>query len=220
MYTLIGFGDRLRSRRKELKYTQEALANKMQELGVEVETQTFKKWEVIGNQSSVGQKKSCSSYYIPALCKALDCDVEYLFGNSPTPHKEIADVAEATGLSKKAAEKLISYEKRAENDRYNYDAKMLSKMISSGTFDEFRALLIRAQECKFVIISEQRGEKIQISDSDKVFLAGFEKRNGESDLMLKNRMLIKSIKQAALEAMGDFFDYCIDNMTGIIDEEE
>lgn len=112
-------GERIRARRKELKLTQTAFASKLadtqqkelSELSIKPEAvpevraklqRTISDWE--NGNSPISNRD------IWSICKVLNCDVSYLFGETPIdcPKKEIADVSKATGLSPQAVEFLQS----------------------------------------------------------------------------------------------------------------
>lgn len=52
---------------------------------------TLKQWEYGNNRIDIE--------WIPYLCRALNCDVGYLFGEYPEKQRESADIREKTGLS-------------------------------------------------------------------------------------------------------------------------
>ena len=91
------FGKQLRKQRMKMGYTQATLAQAMTNLGGGVHEKSIAAWE---------RGEGCKTAYIPVLCQILDCDTEYLFGNSFTPHKEIESASSTTGLSVKAIEVL------------------------------------------------------------------------------------------------------------------
>lgn len=97
-YDITGIGKRIKQRRKTLGLSQSALAGAM---GLNTDRRT------IGNWESGSTKPGGAETYI-SLCDVLDCDMEYLFGNSKTPHKETASAMEITGLSEKAIDTLRS----------------------------------------------------------------------------------------------------------------
>ena len=106
-YTIVDMGQRIRERRDELGMSRQKMSDIMHELGSQVNQKTIESWEVGRNY--------CSLKNIPFVCQVLDCDTEYLFGNSPTPHKATTDVSKATGLSKKAVERLMKGQNAREN---------------------------------------------------------------------------------------------------------
>ncbi len=98
MYTILGIDKRIRTRREELKFSREKLADNMKNYGNGVDFQTIKSWEYGKTKPSFDN--------IPTLCLALECDTDYLFGNSSTPRKETQDAMSITGLSEKTVDVL------------------------------------------------------------------------------------------------------------------
>lgn len=111
-------GERIRARRAEKGYTQESLADTLA-----VHEKTVFAWE---------RGAGCMSDFIPALCEILDCDTEYLFGNSPMPHKETATAMDITGLSEKAVDSLISCKRVTVRPKDNDKIKALNTVIESS----------------------------------------------------------------------------------------
>jgi len=123
------FGERLKKRRKEVKYknkpfTQENLASL-----VDVDIKTIQNWEAGKNQSP----DSMNVRNVIPLCKYLDCDFEYLFGAIDVPHKPVADVQAVTGLSRTAIEALEYMKKTHILEAVS----SLSKIIEHEDFYDF-----------------------------------------------------------------------------------
>lgn len=119
-YTIYDMGNRIRARREELGMSRPNMSNLMRKLGSTVDQKTIESWELGRN--------NCSLTNIPYICEILDCDTEYLFGNSSTPHKEIADVSAITGLSPEAIENLKQIKKRRK-----YLLPLISEIIENET---------------------------------------------------------------------------------------
>lgn len=138
-------GERIRVRRKELKLTQTAFASKLadtqqkelSELSIKPEAvpevraklqRTISDWE--NGNSPISNRD------IWSICKVLNCDVSYLFGETPIdcPKKEIADVSEATGLSPQAVEFLQS------NDFSDIVSALITHPEFVGICDRIREL--------------------------------------------------------------------------------
>jgi DNA-binding XRE family transcriptional regulator len=117
-YTIDGLGKRIRARRVELKLSREKMANLIDKLGGSVDPQTIKSWEL--------EWSKCSVINIPYLCQALDCDTEYLFGNSITPHKVTADISEVTGLASETVARLIKvFQAHASQEPIQFEDSLL-----------------------------------------------------------------------------------------------
>ncbi len=95
---------RLKERRNALGLSQDALSKKMEQEGEHVSVKTINTWE----KTSGGVQTGPKSAHLISLCRVLDCEPEYLFGEIATPHKATADVQEQTGLSLLAVDNLIS----------------------------------------------------------------------------------------------------------------
>lgn len=132
MYTIAGFGNRIRTRREELKLSRALMAEKMKDYGAGVHYETIKTWEGGG---------ACSIEQIPVLCAVLDCDTEYLFGYSPTPHKETASVMEITGLSERAADALIKNKSATISGKENDKIIAINTLIESTVGMRFLSVL-------------------------------------------------------------------------------
>jgi transcriptional regulator with XRE-family HTH domain len=97
--------ERLRARRKELKYRQEDLA----EYGGPSKD-TVIKWE------SGNKIESCEFGSFLRLCKSLECDAAYFFGDIDAPTKPIQDICDETGLTLQAYYNLAAAASREKND--------------------------------------------------------------------------------------------------------
>jgi len=133
MYTVEGIGKRIRSRREEIGLTRPRLAKVMGDLCCGVNFNTIKDWE--------SERHSCSLEIIPYLCQALDCDTEYLFGNSRTPHKEISSASETTGLSDSAISILNTILKEALGEKKEQHIIALNAIIEKESGRRFLMFL-------------------------------------------------------------------------------
>lgn len=86
--------------------------------------------------------------WIPAICEVANCDVGYLFGDYDEPKRTTADVVAATGLSEKAANRLICWNKL----HLDYTA-MLSIFLESPYFVNILHHAIRITETKLGLAS-------------------------------------------------------------------
>ena len=64
---------------------------------------TLKQWEYGNNRIDIE--------WIPYLCRALNCDVGYLFGEYPEKHRESMDIRKETGLSEDSIIRLTEIDK-------------------------------------------------------------------------------------------------------------
>lgn len=62
-----------------------------------ISIETLKQWEYGNNPINVE--------WIPVICKVLDCDVGFLFGEYPEKRREISDACKFTGLSETVIER-------------------------------------------------------------------------------------------------------------------
>jgi len=104
---LLNFARRLHERRKQLGKTQAELAS---EIGVS--PRMINAWE---NQEKQSDPKTSN---ILALCEALQCNYEFLFGNDPEapPSGKHKFIHSETGLSYKAIDRLCLLHLLEEND--------------------------------------------------------------------------------------------------------
>ena len=99
MTTQADVGYRIKERRKEIKLAQSDFA---EAIGMAASSRTtIAKWERGDSSPNVTM--------IPLICKALDCDAGYLFGEFDTPHKEAQDIMKQTSFSSHASEKIFFY---------------------------------------------------------------------------------------------------------------
>jgi transcriptional regulator with XRE-family HTH domain len=136
---LLGFGARIKELRKLRGMTQKQLA---EDIGVSY--QALNGWE---NAASVNGKplKELQRDNLNrlkgfprewdktlVLCKILDCDIDYLFGNLPDGvyKNEVAEVSAVTGLSPKAVEAIIYRGKELKAPIYDleYDVKFIETL--------------------------------------------------------------------------------------------
>lgn len=84
----------MKKAREDLKITREKLCAILNELEPdmnELRSDTLKQWELGVNQINIA--------WIPAICKALNCDTGYLFGEHEEKAYLECDIHEKTGLS-------------------------------------------------------------------------------------------------------------------------
>lgn len=87
-------GERIKIQRKNLKMTQETLAER-----IGVARQTLAKWEINEGYPDL--------VMLTKLCEVFDCESGYLLGEYDFKKKEAADVGKLTGLSEDAVNALI-----------------------------------------------------------------------------------------------------------------
>ena len=86
------FGDRLRKLRKTKNLTQEDF---IKELNLDVKRrETITNWESSSNTGEIPD-----IYTLIKICNFFSCDMEYLFGEIEEQTKDVADIAEFTGLN-------------------------------------------------------------------------------------------------------------------------
>lgn len=103
-------GKNIQKAREQKKLSRKELAKKLSEFKdrpiinskqEEMSEDRLKKWEYGEN--------AINTEWIPLLCKALDCDVGYLFGEYEEKKREISDVCVITGLSERAIANLLHF---------------------------------------------------------------------------------------------------------------
>lgn len=125
------FGNRLAERRKVCGYkSQTDLATRMVSActsGDEYARHIESKRKSISNWESGKHEPSVSDFAL--LCELLDCDPEFLLGDSKTPRKEIKSTMEVTGLSEQAISKL-------QKENGSVCLRHLSKLLGQQEFWE------------------------------------------------------------------------------------
>lgn len=105
-------GERIKKARKDKKLSRSQFAEKLNELKdrpvinniqEEMNPERLKQWEYGNNPINLE--------WIPAMCKVLDCDVGYLFGEYDAKHYVAADIQKQTGLSEQAVTALLELQK-------------------------------------------------------------------------------------------------------------
>lgn len=208
MYTIYDMGDRIRARRNELGLSRQKMSALMRNMGSDVYFKTIENWEF--------GKNNCSITNIPYLCKVLDCDTEYLFGNSSTPHKETATVMETTGLTQKAVEKLTEFKKTQKSEKYTYSG-YLSALIEDKNFSAMAKNMIQAA---YFVNGNNTNNDIenQLWPTGR-YISG-EAENGGLDKLFsildgnpsriederKYELLLTAMKHDAMDLYGKFFD--------------
>ena len=208
MYTIYDMGMRIRERRDKLGMSRKKMSDLMRERGSKVNQKTIESWELGRND--------CSLINIPYICEILDCDTEYLFGNSSTPHKETTTVMETTGLTQKAVEKLTEFEKTQKSEAYTY-SDYLSALIEDKNFIAMARSMIQAAyfvdgiNIRNDIENQLRPNGRYISGEaegsgiDKLFniLDGNPTRIDDER---KYALLLTAMKHEAMDLYGKFFD--------------
>lgn len=127
------FPARLKARRKEKKLTQQELSVRT---GISVKT--INTWETTDLKEGSGPKVS----NIIALCEALECDFEYLFGGIDTPIRDYVDIHKETGIPVEAVKELCERHRSygLKNDSF---LEILSAIIVYGfhigyCYDEYK----------------------------------------------------------------------------------
>lgn len=124
MYTKRYIGDRIKSRRKELKMTQKELAAKIND-GIDLEDSPhtqISQWE---NGSKIPGTDALSR-----LCNALNCDIDYLLGAIEEERRATHDAVEYTGLSKEAIETI----KKIKDAGGTMGLEILSSLLTNPAF--------------------------------------------------------------------------------------
>lgn len=95
------FGNRLKKKRKDKKYTQKSLAKEL-----ELPVETIRNWE---------QHYNLPEYQtLFRICSILDCDMDFLFGRIDKHLHEVEDICKKTGISEKTCDELIECAKARE----------------------------------------------------------------------------------------------------------
>lgn len=125
MGTIEGIGNRIKKRRREIGLTQ---TDFLSELDLSKDSRTMvSKWE---NGITLPQTDM-----IPKICKALDCDAGYLFGEYEHPKRVASDIISETGLS--------------ENAIYT-----LQGIVAYLNYDGFDTVHKQAEKCELLFLSE------------------------------------------------------------------
>ena len=90
----------------------------------------LKQWELGNNPVDLE--------WLPAICKVLDVDFGYLFGEYPEKNRVFSDVARVTGLTEKAVEVLFQMNNKKHVRAFS---DLLSCIISDPDFEYFLGLL-------------------------------------------------------------------------------
>lgn len=106
------------------------LNKKMASISIE----TLKQWEYGNNPINVE--------WLPVICKALDCDIGFLFGEYEEKRREVSDVCAVTGLSPGAVN-FIQY--MTENGKKD----VLNQTIINLHFFRFLGLIYRLSEARW-----------------------------------------------------------------------
>lgn len=144
------FGDRLRKLREKTPnfeienedgkthhFTQEQIAEICH-----VSVPTVRKWE---NGITFPSAKN-----LAIICTLFECDSDYLLGFTPTERREIFDIMEATGFSKKSALKISNCNKKIEpaNQSSKFEVEFCDEMnLSASGFIQFVDSFIASEEC-------------------------------------------------------------------------
>lgn len=101
-----GLGERIRSERKQKKWSQEKLIEQLDNIGVQVGRNTLSKLE------SGDMTKEVPLKLLLGLCDLFGCEIGYLLrekGYEYSHTRETADIGSVTGLSEPAIKQLIEY---------------------------------------------------------------------------------------------------------------
>lgn len=141
-------GQRLREAREEIKLSRDKFSQllntfsdrpitngKQEEMNVE----RLKQWEYGNNPIAVE--------WLPLLCRALNCDVGYLFGEYEEKHREAADIRKTTGLTEDAISALKTIR------QYNQTDWILDALNTILSEDDFLTLLL------YIVKYETSGDK-------------------------------------------------------------
>lgn len=120
-------GSRIKKARKDFKISREklcAMLNKQEPEMNELRPDTLKQWELGVNQINIA--------WIPAICKVLNCDTGYLFGEREEKTYLACDIREEIGLEESAIVKLNRL-KRLDS----YYSRTIQLLLSSIITDDY-----------------------------------------------------------------------------------
>lgn len=189
MKTLIG--SRLKNARNDLGISREKLCSLLNEQEPdmnELRSDTLKQWELGVNQINIA--------WIPAICKALNCDTGYLFGDHEEKTYLTCDIREKTGLEESAIAKLTHLKKL---DSY-YSRTMASLLSSMITDDSLLPEIYRS----FVTIWNMTNLKSTASDDMEPLVD----KEGGVYLFGDDAVdtILFSIQKRIVDFMREFFD--------------
>lgn len=127
-------GVRLQKARKDTGYSREKFcevlnkheASPVLSCGAKaLQPDTLKQWELGTNAINI--------LWLPAVCKVLNCDTGYIFGEHEGKTGIISDVQKETGLSEKAIEELLKLN-RLDSYYSRTIQELLSVMLTDSTF--------------------------------------------------------------------------------------
>lgn len=132
-FTKYDFGNRIAKRRKECGFKSQAtLAAYMvpsNDNGDDYAKQVESKRKAISNWESGKADPPLSEFAL--LCKLLDCDAQYLFGEIDTPKAETKTVMEITGLNEKSVDTLVHIKRE---NKITWWTDTLSLIIENTNF--------------------------------------------------------------------------------------
>lgn len=179
--------------RKELakqlnRFEDRPVINEKQE---EMTEERLKKWEYGENTINIE--------WIPFLCRALDCDVGYLFGDYEEKKREISDVCAVTGLSIAAAKAIIENEYGFKGNRIESLNFLLTSINFGNALEELPKFRRKVKELY----------QLEMIKSKQI------KQQGEN--YHPNKLLLNAIPQAIQDA--DLSEYNLSRHFGhIVDE--
>lgn len=184
-------GSRIKEARKSHKVSRKKLCdllNKQEPDMSDLQPDTLKQWELGVNQINIA--------WIPAICKVLNCDVGYLFGEHEEKTYLECDIHEKTGLEENAIAKLTHLKKL---DSY-YSRTMASLLSSMITDDSLLPEIYRS----FVTIWNMTNLKSTVSDD----MESLVDKEGGVYLFGDDAVdtILFSIQKKIVDFMREFFD--------------
>lgn len=207
-YTINRLSERILARRKELQLSRNRMAILMLDLGGGVHLKTIEAWEK--------GKQLCDLAHIPFICSVLDCDTEYLFGNSPTPHKETSTVTDITGLSQRAVDRIIKHKKTKSKEKLTF-SDFLSALIEDKNYTSLAENLIMAANFvnennikndwqNLLWLNSSRGNE-DIEEFGLDYMMDVLNGNLRGiDEEQRYKLILTALKQQAMDLYGKFFD--------------
>ena len=184
-------GCRLKNARDALGITRERLCDMLNEREPDMKQlhpDTLKQWELGRNQINIA--------WIPAICKALNCDTGYLFGEHEEKTYLTCDIREKIGLEESAIAKLTHLKKID-----SYYSRTMASLLSSMITDDS---LLPKIYTSFVTIWNMTNLKSTVSDDMEPIV---DKKGGVylfGDDAVDT--ILFSIQKRIVEFMRNFFD--------------
>lgn len=201
MYTIYDMGIRIRKRREALGKSRREMSDAMRGLGSKVNQKTIESWELGRND--------CSLVNIPYICEVLDCDAEYLFGSSPTPHKETANAMEVTGLTEEAIN--VFREHLAKKDLPDGTTDIFSDFISLFiTSEQAKKIYELFEYCTVLTFArefiEDTGEDDAMDAIDSAMTYFITDDNEKPNSSIKYDLYVSASKHKAMDEFGELFE--------------